>query len=88
MPSPPVPYRVSFSPQAWQQIGQMPHGTFQALQAALDAIAQGMDATAETGDSAESERRRLAPGLVVTYQRDNATRSLTILEIRPVPSES
>jgi hypothetical protein len=83
MPHRPSPYRVAFDPQAWQQIGQMPTRTFQALQAALDAIAQEMDAAPQPSDGAEIERRTTAAGLVVTYQRNDATRTLTVLEIRP-----
>ncbi|HLL01647.1 MAG TPA: hypothetical protein VK539_13745 [Myxococcaceae bacterium] len=86
MPPRPTPYRVAFSPKAWHQIGQMPHVMFQALQAALDAIAQEMDAP-KANDSAETERRKMAAGLVIIYQRDDAARSLTVLEVRPGPAE-
>lgn len=88
MPRRPSPYRVAFGPEAWHQIGQMPYHTFQALQAALDAIAQEMDAAQHTSESPESERRMTAAGLVVTYQRDDTARALTVLEIRPVPPAS
>jgi len=83
----PAPYHVAFSPQAWLQIGQMPHSTFRALQAALDTIAQEMEAAPTASDSEETERLTTAAGVVITYQRDDATRSLTVVEVRPAPSE-
>jgi len=87
MTSQPTPYHVAFSPQAWRKIGQMPHRTFRALQAALDAIAREMDAAPMASDSAGAELHTTAAGVAVTYQREDATRTLTVLEVRPAPPQ-
>jgi hypothetical protein len=42
-----------------------------------------MDAAPQPSESAEIERRTTTAGLVVTYQRNDAARTLTVLEIRP-----
>ena len=85
MPRPSSPYRIAFDPQAWRQIGQMPHHRFQAFQAALDAIPQEMDTAPQPRESAEIERCTTAAGFVVTDKRNDAERTLTVLEVRPVP---
>jgi len=87
MPHRSAPYQVAFSPQAWLQIGQMPHRTFRALQAALDGITQELDAVPKKSGSAGTEGSTTAGGVVITYQRDDATRSLTVLDVRPAPSK-
>jgi hypothetical protein len=82
----PPSYSVAFDPQAWVQIGQMPHRTFQALQASLNSIAGMMGAEPQASESATLERQLVSEGLAVTYLRDDARRLLTVLEIRPAPA--
>jgi len=80
------PYSVEFTVQAWHQIGQMPHSTFQALHAALDAIVEEVNAAPQHSNSAQTAQSRTAVGLVITYQRDDGARKLTVLDIRREPS--
>ena len=80
------PYRVVFSPQAWREIGLMPTERFDEFQRGVDDLAakcgrQGAPA------SPQPARLSLAVGpLVVHYERDDATRTLLLVDIHRAPS--
>jgi mRNA-degrading endonuclease RelE of RelBE toxin-antitoxin system len=81
------PYHVNFSPEAWKQIGRISSGTFFALQETLERIAGEMGSVRPQDEGAHSELHTDVEGLRVIYRRDDETRTLTLLEIRPVHSE-
>jgi hypothetical protein len=71
------PYRVTFSPEAWKEIGRLSGGTFLALQETLDRIAQqGQSPAAEKG--APTEITFKLRSLVIHCERDEASRTLTV----------
>jgi mRNA-degrading endonuclease RelE of RelBE toxin-antitoxin system len=80
------PYRVNFSPEAWKKIGRISSGAFFALQEALEHIAGEMGSERPHDEGAHSELHTEVEGLRVIYQRDDDTRTLTLLEIRPASS--
>jgi hypothetical protein len=70
------PYRVTFSPEAWREIGRLPGGTFLALQETLDRLAQqGSCAPAEATPQEVTFKLR---ALIIQCQRDDTTRTLTV----------
>jgi hypothetical protein len=77
------PYRVTFSSEVWKRIGTIPSDTFQALHAVLEDIAGSMGTELPAGQDAQSELRTTAGGLAITYQRDDATRTVTLLDFHP-----
>jgi mRNA-degrading endonuclease RelE of RelBE toxin-antitoxin system len=79
-------YRVTFSSDVWKRIGLISSETFHALQAALEAIASDLGAARPDGEDAQSEIRATVAGLVLTYQRDDATRTLTLLDFSEAPA--
>jgi hypothetical protein len=81
------PYRVTFSSEVWRRIGQMPSDAFQALQAALEKIAEAMGEARPVGESEQTELRATVEGLLITYQRDDATRTIILLDVRSASSE-
>ena len=70
------PYRVTFSPEAWREIGRLSGGTFLALQETLDRIAQQGHAAPAGGGPQEITFKLRA--LVIQCERDDATRTLTV----------
>ena len=81
------PYRVTFSPEAWREIGRLSGGTFLALQETLDRIAQQGNAT-PTGGSAPQEVTFQLRTLVIQCERDDATRTLTVQRLISVKQSS
>ena len=81
------PYRVNFSPEAWKQVGRISSGAFFELQEALERIASGMGPKRPQDEGAHSELHADVAGFRITYQRDDETRTLTMLAIRAIPSE-
>lgn len=81
------PYRVNFSPEAWKQIGRLSSGAFFAIQETLERIAGRMGSARPQDEGAHTELHTDVAGLRVIYQRDDETRTLTLLDIRPVHSE-
>jgi hypothetical protein len=81
------PYRVTFSSDAWKKIGLSPTATFQALQYALDSIASTLGARRPPGEGAQSELCTQVAGLLIIYQRDDATRTLTVVDFLPASVE-
>jgi mRNA-degrading endonuclease RelE of RelBE toxin-antitoxin system len=81
-------YRVTFSAEAWKRIGMLPHSTFQALQAALDDVANTLGSGRPSGEHTNTELRAQAAGLSIVYQRDDATRTITLVDFLPAPSAS
>jgi hypothetical protein len=85
------PYRVNFSPEAWKKVGLMPSSTFQSLQEALERIAREMGSARPEGEDSSSALHAEVEGLVVIYQRDDASMTLTLVDIlraAPVPPGS
>jgi hypothetical protein len=77
----PGPYKVIFSSEAWKKVGQMPAGTFVLLEQALERIANEMGSTRPEGEDSHSELRTGVQGLTILYQRDDAARTLTLVDI-------
>lgn len=77
------PYRVVFTPQTWKEVGLMPTALFDAFQHAVDDLAAkyGRLNVAE-----QPARQHLTVAtLVVTYERDDSMRTLTLVDIRRPP---
>jgi hypothetical protein len=70
------PYRVTFSPEAWKEIGRLSGGTFLALQDALDRLAQ--QGSSAPADSPPQEVTFQLRALVIQCERDDTTRTLTV----------
>jgi hypothetical protein len=70
------PYRVTFAPEAWKEIGRLSGGTFLALQETLDRIAQQGSTT--PSESAPKEITFKLRTLIIQCERDDATRTLTV----------
>jgi mRNA-degrading endonuclease RelE of RelBE toxin-antitoxin system len=81
------PYHINFTPEAWRRIGLLPSSTFQALQSALDDLASNLGSRRPQGEDAHNELRMQAAGLLLVYQRDDETRTLTLLDFLPGSSE-
>ncbi|QSQ22505.1 hypothetical protein JY651_46595 [Pyxidicoccus parkwayensis] len=79
------PYRVIFAPEAWRQIGLMPTALFEVLQKAVDDLAERCGRLSTPG-AEKPVRLSLAVGsLVVLYERDDATRTLLLVDIQRTP---
>ena len=76
-------YRVTFSPEAWQQIGRLSSNTFTALQEALEQLAQQ---GRPEGESLTSMTFAV-DGLVISCERDDKTRIVTLRHITPGSTE-
>jgi hypothetical protein len=75
------PYRVVFSSQAWKEIGLMPTGGFDALRLAVEDLA---DRCSRLNARPSAQPVRLSftvDGRTVLYERDDAARTLTLMEI-------
>lgn len=81
-----APYRVTFSAEAWKQVGRMSSGAFFALQAALERIADKIGTERPEGEGAHSKMRTDVAGFRVIYQRDDETRTLTLVHLQPLLS--
>jgi mRNA-degrading endonuclease RelE of RelBE toxin-antitoxin system len=81
------PYRVTFAATAWKQVGRISSGAFFELQATLERIAREMGSERPQDEDAHSELQTEVAGLRVTYQRDDQTQTVTLLDIQAVPSE-
>jgi hypothetical protein len=77
------PYRVLFTSEAWKQIGQISTASFHALQGTLETIANDMGNTRPVGHDADTPLHVTAAGLLLTYQREDESRTLTIVAIGP-----
>ncbi|HEX8706177.1 MAG TPA: hypothetical protein VF815_45505 [Myxococcaceae bacterium] len=77
------PYRVTFSPEAWKEIGRLSGGTFLALQETLDRIAQQAPSTVPA-DSGPEEITFKLRGLVIQCERDDTSRTLTVQRLLSV----
>jgi hypothetical protein len=82
-----VPHRVTFSPDAWKKVGLSPASTFQALQRAVDNIASAMGSRRPPGEDAQTELTVQVAGLLIIYQRDDMTRTVTIVDFLPASFE-
>jgi hypothetical protein len=74
---------VTFSPDAWKKVGLSPAATFQALQVAVDNIASSMGTRRPPGEDARTELCAQAAGLLIVYQRDDETRTVTVVDFLP-----
>lgn len=72
-------YRVTFSPEAWQQIGRLSSTIFTALQEALEQLAQ----QGRPEEEAVTLLTFTIDGLVISCERDDKTRTLTLRHITP-----
>jgi hypothetical protein len=81
------PYKVIFSSDAWKKVGLIPGGTFLLLQQALERIANEMGSRRPEGEDSSSELRTNVQGLTIRYQRDDAARTLTLVDIIQAPKE-
>lgn len=73
-------YRVTFSPEAWQEIGRLSSTTFLALQEALEQLAQqGRPGTAAEG--IPSTLTFTVDSLVISCERDDKARTLTLRHV-------
>jgi hypothetical protein len=81
------PYRVTFSAEAWKRVGLLPYPTFQKLRVALDSLASTLGARRPPGEDADTELQTSAAGLLLLYQRDDKTRTLTLVDFLPAPYE-
>ncbi len=59
----------------------MPAATFRALQETLEHIASTMGSVRPEGEDSRSELSATVEGLTVIYQRDDALRTLTLVDI-------
>jgi hypothetical protein len=79
------PYRVVFTSQAWKEVGLMPTALFDAFQRAVDDLAAKYGKL-NAPVAEQSARQHLSVAtLVVTYERDDAARTLMLVEIRRTP---
>lgn len=78
-----APHRVTFSPDAWKKISLSPSATFLALQQAVDNIASAMGTRRPPGEDAQTELCAQAAGLLLVYQRDDVTRTVTVVDFLP-----
>jgi hypothetical protein len=78
-----APHRVTFSPDAWKKVGLSPSATFQALQEAVDTIASALGSRRPPGEDAQTELCVQASGLLLIYQRDDVTRTVTVVDFLP-----
>jgi mRNA-degrading endonuclease RelE of RelBE toxin-antitoxin system len=81
------PYRVVFTPKAWKAIGQMPTAMFDVFEQAVEDLA---DKCGRLNASTPGVQRplRLTVGTVeIHYERDDATRVITLVGITQAASE-
>ncbi len=81
------PYRVILSSDAWKKVGLIPGGTFAQLQQKLEHVANELGSARPEGEDSQSELRMNVQGLTVLYQRDDAARTLTLVDIFQAPKE-
>ena len=72
--SSPAPYRVSFSTEAWKQIGTMPSSVFQALRGTLARMANELHPRGP-----QSPQRVILEGVEVIYTWDEATSEVRLV---------
>jgi hypothetical protein len=77
-------YRVTFSPEAWKEIGRLSSSTFVALQEALEQLAQ-QSRPGSTSDQTTAITFTV-DGLVVHCERDDKTRTLILQRVTPAIS--
>ena len=82
------PYRVVFTPQAWREVGLMPTVLFDAFQRALDDLADKCGRLNVSASELPSSSRFTVDALVVAYERDDTSRTLTLVEITRLPAIS
>lgn len=68
-------------------MGRIPSEEFRALQEVLERIAAEVGHTAPQREGSEAPRRMAVENVVLVYELDDATRTLTLLELIR-PSES
>lgn len=74
-------YRVTFSPEAWKEIGRLSSTTFMALQEALDQLAQqGRPGSSSEPNTAISF---MVDCLRVHCERDEQSRTLILQRVTP-----
>jgi hypothetical protein len=79
-------YRVIFSAEAWKEIGRLSSTTFQALQEALEQLAQqGRPGTSM--DAGPASITFAIDSLVIHCQRDDQTRTLVLQHVTPAPKD-
>lgn len=78
-------YRVIFSAEAWKEIGRLSSTTFQALQEALEQLAQqGRPGTSV--DTAPVSITFTVDALTIHCQRDDQARALILQHVTPASS--
>jgi hypothetical protein len=82
------PYRVVFTPQTWKEIGLMPTALFDAFQRAVDDLAEKCGRLSGPAPEKQPGLRFNVDVLVVTYERDDATRVITLVDITRAHTES
>jgi hypothetical protein len=88
LPSPSGPYRVVFAPQAWKEIGLMPTALFDVLQAAVEGLAAKCGRQNEPREAQPLPLRLTVDTLVVTYERDDAARVITLVDVTRAPASA
>lgn len=76
-----------FFADAWKKVGLLPSSGFQSLQAALDGLAGNLGGWRPPGEDAQTELHAQAAGLLILYHRDDATRTLTLVDFLPASPE-
>jgi mRNA-degrading endonuclease RelE of RelBE toxin-antitoxin system len=79
------PYSVAFAPEAWTQISQMSLDTFKRFQAAVDSIAADVVTPLPSGKDTSTGLKVTAGGWVISYQRDEMNRRITVQGLHPAP---
>jgi len=79
------PYSIAFAPGALTHVSQMPFDTFRRFQAAVDAIAADVVTARPSGEDTSTGLTVTAGEWVISYQRDEINRRITIQELHPAP---
>lgn len=82
------PYRVVFTPQTWKAIGQMPTALFDALEQAVDDLAEKCGRLNASMPQVQGPLRLTVEGLTILYERDDTARVITLTEIVQAPNAS
>jgi hypothetical protein len=80
-------YRVTFSPEAWKEIGRLPSVTFVALQEALEQLAQQSRPSAQV-DPTSALLTFTVDSLVIHCERDDRSRTLILQHVTSAPKRT
>jgi hypothetical protein len=80
-------YRVTFSPEAWSEIGRLSSTTFQALQEALEQLAQQGRPGTPVNETLQLITFTV-DALVISCERDDKARVLTLQHVTAAPKST